>query len=114
MPTDFALWLRKCLQKLRSGGISQSDLADVIGVDKQTVSSWKLGRTVPRRATRRRAERIVGELLAGDQASSDGGLEVAETATPYEGDSTLVRLNPEELSIIQSIRRMTGKCDHYA
>ena len=114
MPTDFGGWLRKRLRELRDRGVSQSDLADIIGVDKQTVSSWKLDRTVPRRAQRRRAERVIEELLRGNEASGDGVTEVAEPSSPYGEESTLVRLNPAELAIIQSIRRLVGEGEESA
>ena len=103
---SFGAWLRARLRELGDVGISQADLAGLLAVDKQTISSWKLERSAPRRAQKQRVESVVSGLLEEKAQRADA---VAEQPAPYGESSILVRLSPEELQIVRIYRRLMGQ-----
>jgi transcriptional regulator with XRE-family HTH domain len=58
-PESFPEWLRTCRRAL---GLSRKKLAEKLGVDTSTVSSWETGKHKPIEESRRRIEAFIASL----------------------------------------------------
>jgi len=96
----FGAWLRRCRGQL---GMSQRALAELLAVDKQTVSAWELGRQCPRRAKRQWVEAKLHELLGNDVASAD---DLAEKSPDYA--NRVITTNPGGVMALPPMRLISG------
>lgn len=96
MGDSFGAWLRRCRGQL---GMSQGALAEVLAVDKQTISAWEREHQAPRRAKRQWVEKKLNGLLGTVPAAADG---VTEQPAGY--GTTVAPAHPLEIKAADPLR----------
>lgn len=67
-------WTAERIAQLRAAlGLTQSDMAEELGVRQQTVSEWETGRYQPRGASTKMLQRLAETRSAYDPQSGDPG-----------------------------------------
>lgn len=108
--------IQKNLQNIRrANGLRQEDIANALGINRSTYTSWELGRSVPKPAQLAELAKMFGCSVDFIINNHGDKIPVLNNDIPYKndtqiyGDSYMIELTDEERALLLKFRLLNSK-----
>lgn len=108
--------IQKNLQRIRrANGLRQEDIANALGINRSTYTSWELGRSVPKPAQLAELAKMFGCSVDFIINNHSDNIPALHNDIPYRndskiyGDNYMIEITDEERSLLLKFRLLNSK-----